>query len=114
MRRRIIISLGVLLALCMLGDIVAISYLTRITQQLQRLADSHRVQSMRATLASDAIHLQSDIIDHLSGHDTDSGQRQANIDQFEQSLHGCAECHHEPIIQAQLDYLDELSYLAPV
>ena len=51
MRRRIIISLGVLLALCLLGDIVAISYLTRITGQLQRLADSHRVQSMRATLA---------------------------------------------------------------
>ncbi len=107
MRRRIILSLGVLLALCLLGDIVAISYLNRITQQLQRLALSHRVQSMRATLASDSIHLQSDIIDQLSGNDIEPGQRQANIDQFGKSLHRCAGCHHEPVIQARLDYINE-------
>jgi len=97
----------VLLALCLLGDIVAISSLSRITAQLQRLAVSHRIQSMRATLASDAVHLQSDIIDHIAGNDIDRSQRQANIDQFEDSLHTCAGCHHEPVIQTRLDYIHD-------
>jgi len=106
-RRRIVISLGVLLALCLLGDIVAISYLTRITGQLQRLANSHRVQSMRATLASDAVHIQSDIIEHLWDHNRDFARHQANIIQFESSLHRCGKCHHEPDVQARLDEIHE-------
>jgi len=106
-RRRIVISLGVLLALCLLGDVVAISYLSRITAQLQRLADSHRVQSMRATLASDAVHIQTDLIQHLSTNDVDADQRRVNIEQFRASLHRCSGCHHEPAVQARLNGIRE-------
>ncbi len=97
------ICLGVLLALCVLGDAIAMVSLDRTTRQLTGLAESHRIQSMRSTLASDSVQLQSELLAYVAGRGADVEHRESHADQFEQSLSRCGTCHHEPAIQGKLD-----------
>ena len=97
------ISLGVLLALCVLGDAIAMVSLDRTTRQLTSLAESHRIQSMRSTLASDAVQLQSELLAYVAGRGVDIEHRNRHADQFQESLNRCGACHHEPRIQTKLD-----------
>lgn len=104
MRRRIIICLGVLLALCLTASVTAMVCLYQSIDQLTRVADSHMIQSLRADLASNAVRIESNIIAYVDGHRTGTEVIAAGRG-FRQSLHRCAGCHHDPSIQAELDAL---------
>ncbi len=103
MRRRIIISLGLLLCLCLLGDAIAMYSLNSSISQLSGVAQSHRIQSMRAELVSSGVRMERDLLAHLAGHDLDSKQRSDSVERFETSVDRCTRCHHEPPVQAELD-----------
>jgi len=103
MRRRILISLTLLLALCLVGDAIALFGLDRSIAQLSRLAESHRIQSMRSELNAGSLRLERDSQAHLLGKEPGETRLSDSIWRFRDSLRQCARCHHEPAVQADLD-----------
>lgn len=95
--------MGLLLAVCLLGDAVAMWCLRRSVDQLKTLAEAHRIQSMRAALTADGIRVQMDLFSRLAGHDHTETQRRDNVRRFRASLHRCGTCHHPPELQAEFD-----------
>ena len=65
MRRRIVICLGLLLALCLVGDAIALLILEKSIRRISDLAESHRLQSLRASLSSSSIRLERDLLTEL-------------------------------------------------
>lgn len=103
MKRRIVVCLGMLLALCLWGDAIAVLSLNRSSRQLVALAESHRIQSMREALASSAVHLQKDLLARVGGSPPTLDQSAKALARFDKSLARCGTCHHEPVIKAKLD-----------
>ncbi|UCC28731.1 MAG: hypothetical protein JSU86_11075 [Phycisphaerales bacterium] len=105
MRRRIIICLGLLLTLCLLGDVIAMVCLAESVDELTGIADAYRIQSMRAELASSAVHVQSDVLAYLDGRRSAVGRKDAAVQQFADAHRQCNECHHEAWVQRDLNAL---------
>ncbi len=103
MKRRIVICLGLLLIVCVLGDVVATLCLRRSITQLQELAKGHRIQTMRATLSADSLRVQTDLLSWLAGHEHNLEQRKENARRFTSSLRRCGTCHHPPHLQAEFN-----------
>lgn len=110
MKRRILISLGLLLAICLVGDVTAMVCLWRSTHDLASLAESHRIQALRADLASAGVRVELDLLSLFAGHAHTSEERAANVQRFQRSLRRCSTCHHPPHLVAEFDdlrnYLD--------
>ncbi len=105
MRRRMVICLGILVTLCVLGNAIAMLSLDRSIGTLTALAESHRIQTMRANLASSGVRVETDLLTYRLGQDQDEARRAANVRRFEVSLNQCGSCHHEAGVQARLDEL---------
>ncbi len=85
MKRRILISLGLLLAICVLGDAAAMWCLWRSTHQLAAVAEAHRIQWLRANLASDGVRVELDLVSLLAGHPHPDQARDENVQRFTSS-----------------------------
>lgn len=107
MRRRVLICLGLLFLVCLLGDVVAMLCLQRSITRLQGLAESHRIQSLRANLASSGVRVQTDLVSFLAGHEHSAEERAENVERFTRSLRRCGACHHPPHLKARLDGVQE-------
>jgi signal transduction histidine kinase len=103
MRRRVIVCLGLLLALCLLGDVIAMLSLRGSIQQLRALAQSHEIQTMRVDLTSNSVRIETDLMAYLSGYAHGARRYQDSIQRFETSLNRCNVCHHAREVQEQLD-----------
>ncbi len=103
MRRRIVICLGLLLALCLLGDTIAMVSLHRSIRQLSTLVESHRIQTLRSHLASASARVESDLFAHLAGQGRPREQRIADEQRLKEAVNQCAGCHHNPVVQESLD-----------
>jgi signal transduction histidine kinase len=101
----VIICLGLLLALCLLGDGIAMLSLDRSIRHLVALAESHQIQSMRSELALSGSRIETDFLAARSRFEHDRQRRYDSIRRFEASLDQCTSCHHEPDVQAELDGL---------
>jgi signal transduction histidine kinase len=77
--------------------------LDRSITTLTTLAESHRIQSMRAELASDGIRIELDSMAYTTGRMKNDDPRLNSIHRFERSLHQCMSCHHESDVQAELE-----------
>ncbi len=108
MRHRVVISLGLLLCLCLLGDAAAILALHQSTHQLGALVESHRIQAIREHLLAASVRVESDLLAELSGHSRPIAMRLENERRLDESLHSCSACHHEPDIAAQLSSLHDI------
>jgi signal transduction histidine kinase len=104
-----LLCLGLLLALCLAGIVVAMLCLHRSVNHLTRVTAYHQIQSMRSELASGAVDIHSNMVAFLDG------RRQGNPGlaehNFEEALDECASCHHEPEVEASLLAIRE-DYLA--
>ena len=107
MRRRIVISLGILLALCLVGQAAALLALDQSISRLGGLTESHRIQAMRSSLNSSSVQVQRDLLAQLAGQEYDDERVRHTIWRFEDSLLQCQTCHHEPGVQSQLDAIQE-------
>ena len=103
MKRRIIICLALLLALCVLGDAIAMLALHRSNQELGALAEAHRIQVMRTNLASSGVRIEMDMMARRAGDSHDELRRLDSVRRFEAALERCGTCHHSPAVQAELD-----------
>ena len=105
MRRRVVVCLALLVTLCLLGGAIAMLCLDGSIAQLSGLAESHRIQVMRADLVSTGVRIEADLLAFCTGHRDDRLQRQDSLARFEASVNDCSGCHHSPSVQAQLDDL---------
>jgi signal transduction histidine kinase len=103
MRRRIVICLALLLALYVIGDATALWCLQRSTEQLSALAESQRIQVMRANLAASGVRIQRDLLAAHRQADGAESLRHDSIDRFRQAIDHCGDCHHVAPVQAKLD-----------
>jgi len=103
MRRRIVVCLGLLLALYVIGDATALWCLHRSTDQLSALAESQRIQVMRANLAASGVRIQRDLLAALAGDPPNHALRLESVQRFQQAIDRCGDCHHTPPVQAELD-----------
>ncbi|MGD2108431.1 MAG: HAMP domain-containing sensor histidine kinase [Phycisphaerae bacterium] len=103
MQRRMLVCLGLLLALCAVGMVIAMFCLRESIGELSRVAESHRIQSMRTRLASTAVSLQSNLLTYFDGNG--QGNQDLVLSRFEDAQNQCNGCHHEPMVQAELDAL---------
>jgi signal transduction histidine kinase len=97
------ISLGLLLALYMVGGVTALWCLERSTRQLSALVESHQIQSLREALAITGLRVETDLLAHLADHQHSIERRMENERRLNETVLRCGECHHVPAIQARLD-----------
>ena len=97
--------MGLLLVLCLMGDAIAMLCLGSSIGKLGALAESYRVQSMRADLASSGSRLESDLLAFIAGYEVGSTTELDWAGEYEEDLESCDGCHHEPVLQQQLDEL---------
>ncbi|MCP4593428.1 MAG: HAMP domain-containing protein [bacterium] len=103
MKRRIVICLGLLLGLCLLGDAIAMLFLTQSMTRFEALVDSHRIQTMRADLTVAGLRMETDLLAALAGQARSRSQHDETTAHFLQSLSACNDCHHTPAVQSHLD-----------
>ncbi|HUU83548.1 MAG TPA: ATP-binding protein [Phycisphaerae bacterium] len=103
MKRRVIVCLILLLALYVLGNAIAMLSLHRSNDELRRLAESHRIQVMRANLASSGVRIETDLLAYRVGNPNADLKRRDSLGRFEDALNQCGSCHHSPPVQDQLD-----------
>jgi len=108
------ICLGLLLALYVVGGITALWCLERSTRQLEAIVESHRIQSMRASLAMAGLSVETDLLAHLAGHEHEAEVRTRNQRRLNEAVQQCGGCHHEPAIRARLGGIQDTlqAYLA--
>ncbi len=107
MRRRIIVCLSLVLLLYLVGNVIAVICLRSSIKSLRLLADSHRIQALRANLVSRAVRVETDFLAMRAGNLHHATEREMNIAHLRDALHQCKGCHHAEGIQARLDNLHE-------
>jgi signal transduction histidine kinase len=106
-RRRIFICLAVLLALCVLGDAIALLCLNRSIAELSALAESHRIQVLRVNLTSSAVQIEADLMAFMAGGLRDAPRQRDGVQRFLAAMQACTACHHSAEAQAQLDQVHQ-------
>ena len=107
MKRRIIICLGLLLTLCLVGDLTAMFCLDRTNRQLGALAEFHRIQVLRTELVSSGLRIEADLLAYRAGRPHDPMRHRDSIGRFKESLNRCGTCHHPVALQTRLDKVRE-------
>jgi signal transduction histidine kinase len=105
MRRRIVVCLGLLLALCLVGDVIALLSLDHSIRSSRELAESYRIQSLRDALTARGLEVERDSLAKLVGVPGSEQQLLESIWRFKDSLRQCHNCHHEPGVRQQLEDL---------
>ncbi len=103
--RRIIISLGLLLTLCLIGDAIVMLSLQHSMRELSVFVESHRIQSMRTNLVSAGILVESNLRSYLPDRESSREGVLESERELDASLRRCASCHHQPGVQSQLDQM---------
>jgi len=103
MRRRIVICLGLLLALCLIGDVIALLALNQSIARFEELGQLYRIQSIRESLSFDGVRTERDLMARLIELPDSDEQFRESILRFKHALRQCSSCHHEPDVMARLE-----------
>jgi signal transduction histidine kinase len=105
MRRRIVICLLTLYVLCFVGPVVAMICLNVSVSRMTALADSHRIQSLRAELAAHGTRIERDLLRAVHQQTMDRSAQAGTLNRFDETLTGCRACHHDPAVNERLEQL---------
>ncbi len=103
MRRRIAITLLVILACSAAGVVMALGYIKSTTDTLRNLTELHRIEEMRQHLVAAIQAAQSDLytVNTVLGDEVDVIT--ANVAELEAAAERCTGCHHTPEVNARID-----------
>ena len=90
MRRRLVICLGTLCGLCFIAPAIAILCLDNSVDRLTSLAESHRMQWLRAELVGAGIRIERDLLQSADRRPLDRDVRVATLRRFDDTLVSCA------------------------
>jgi diguanylate cyclase (GGDEF)-like protein len=96
MKRKIVISLLLLLACSAAGTVMAVVYIKSTTEELRRVAELHRIDEMRQHLVVAIQAAQSDLFRVNTALTEKVDVITENIYELERSAATCTGCHHTP------------------
>jgi diguanylate cyclase (GGDEF)-like protein/PAS domain S-box-containing protein len=107
-RRRIVLSLLVIVACAASGATVAAVHSRSTTAALRRLVDLHRIEELRQNLIIAIQTAQSDLYTANTALGAEVDVITENVFRLEAAARRCADCHHQPEVAARLDRVNTL------
>lgn len=108
MKRKILLSLLLLLACVAAGGGIASRYVTHTTAELQDLIQLHEIENLRRSLVINVQSVQSDLYTLRTPMARKLDSIVANAMHLGDAASACTECHHSAALNQQLDELSGL------
>ena len=118
MRKKITLSLLLIIIFFTLGIGVAIRYITHTTEELNNVIKLHQVEELRRSLVISLQTVQTDLLTIRTSLSQDINAILENVIKLENSASECSSCHHTPSVSSEIyevqskikDYKKALSY----
>lgn len=108
MKRRIYLSLIIVLVFFTLGTSYATIYIRNTTKALTDLITMHQVEDMRQYLIISIQTAQSDIYTVHTSLGRNIDRMMDNVGQLDQTARMCSSCHHSPEIERQIEGMQSM------
>lgn len=96
MKKIILIGLALLLSIFLLGSLVAVLYITRTTERMDRLILLHQVEILREDLIIHLQQVQSSILHKKIRGGGDADNLVSRVQEMDKVMDSCLGCHHTP------------------
>jgi signal transduction histidine kinase len=96
MKKRILIGFGSLLLIFFIGSLIAVVYITKTTQRMDRLILLHQVEILREDLIIHVQQVQSNIFRNKTRNGGDVDVLVAHVQEMDKVMDSCVGCHHTP------------------
>ena len=96
MKKRILIGFGSLLLIFLMGSIIAVLYITRTTERIDRLIMLHQVEILREDLIIHIQQVQSNIFHSKTRSGGDVDVLVSHVQEMDRVMESCLRCHHTP------------------
>ncbi len=96
MKKRILIGFGSLLFIFLIGSLIAVLYITKTTQRMDRLILLHQVEILREDLIIHIQQVQSNIFRNKIRNGGDVDALVSQVQEMDKVMESCIGCHHSP------------------
>ncbi len=96
MKKKILTGFGLLLVLFLSGSIIAVVYITKTTQRMDKLIMLHQVEIQREDLIIHVQQVQSHIYRNKIWKAGDLDALIAQVQEMDRVMDSCVACHHSP------------------
>lgn len=96
MKKRILTGFGSLLFIFLTGSLIAVVYITKTTQRMDRLILLHQVEILREDLIIHVQQVQSNISRNKTRSGGDVDVLVAHVQEMDKVMDSCVGCHHTP------------------
>jgi signal transduction histidine kinase len=96
MKKRILTGFGSLLFIFLIGSSIAVVYITKTTQRMDRLILLHQVEILREDLIIHVQQVQSNISRNKTRSGGDVDVLVAHVQEMDKVMDSCVGCHHTP------------------
>jgi len=119
MKKRILLGFGLLLIIFLAGSIIAVLYITKTTDRMDRLVLLHQVEILREDLIIRIQQVQSHIFRSRIRDSDDIDVLISQVQEMDRTMDSCVGCHHSPELTQGLvlmrdmanDYKSAISHL---
>ncbi len=96
MKKRILLSFGLLLSIFLVGSIVAVLYISKTATRMDKLILLHQVEILREDLIIHIQQVQSQISHSMVRNGGDVDMLVAHVQEMDKVMNSCVGCHHPP------------------
>ncbi len=96
MKKRILISFSLVLAIFVIGSVIAVLYISRTTARMDRLILLHQIEILREDLIIHIQQVQSQITRSQIRNGGDVDVLIAHVQEMDKVMDSCVGCHHTP------------------
>ena len=96
MKKRILLGFGTLLMIFLAGSIIAVLYITKTTDRMDRLVLLHQVEILREDLIIRVQQVQSHIYRSKIRESGDIDVLISQVEEMDRTMDSCVGCHHSP------------------
>jgi signal transduction histidine kinase len=96
MKKRILLGFGLLLIIFLAGSIIAVFYITKTTDRMDRLVLLHQVEILREDLIIRVQQVQSHIYRSRIRDSGDVDLLISQVEEMDRTMESCVGCHHSP------------------
>lgn len=96
MKKRILIGFGSLLFIFLMGSVIAVLYITKTTQRMDRLILLHQIEILREDLIIHIQQVQSNIFRQKIRNGGDVDVLVSHVQEMDKVMDSCLGCHHSP------------------
>lgn len=109
MKKRILLGFGLLLFIFLAGSIIAVLYITRTTDRMDRLVLLHQVEILREDLIIRVQQVQSHIYRSRIRDSGDIDLLISQVQEMDRTMESCVGCHHSPELTQGLGSMRDMA-----